>query len=469
MSKPASAELYAFWLFDASLFAIQSAIHRVIHELRFDEVGMTIRTRGNSVKGTLSLYKRVPKRYAVVEPRKYVWISLKTDSASTAKMKGDAVWDKMIAAWEAKLAGADGDAEQLFAAARDLAEAKGFRYLRADKVAKLPLNEIRDRLSAVTRSGDKPNSIDMREAAALLGGAKEPSLIISRCLNLYWTLAKDRTLGKSPDQIRRWENPRKKAIQNLIQVIGDKPIDQITGDDMLDFRNWWVERLEVEHLTPSSANKDLIHLGDVLKTVNQMKRLGLVLPLSDLTLKDIEAKRRPPFSREWITDRLLASGALSGLNPEARTILLVMINTGCRPSELAALSGNTIHLAGDVPYISIEPEGRQMKSVYARRTIPLLGVSLDAIRAYPEGFPRYRGSSAGLSATVNKYLRENGLMETPDHVLYSLRHSFEDRMLAAGIDDRIRRDLFGHRLTREKYGDGATLKQKQTMLQAAAL
>jgi len=33
----------------------------------------------------------------------------------------------MIAAWEAKLAGADGDAEQLFAAARDLAGAKGFR------------------------------------------------------------------------------------------------------------------------------------------------------------------------------------------------------------------------------------------------------------------------------------------------------------------------------------------------------
>lgn len=430
---------------------------------------MTIRTRGNSVKSTLYLYKRVPKRYASVEPRKLVWVSLKTDSASTAKMKGDAVWEQLIAAWEAKLAGADGDAEQSFAAARDLAEAKGFRYLRADKVAELPLEEIRDRISAVTRANDKQNSIDLREASALLGGAREPSLVISRCLELYWSLAKDRTLGKSPDQIRRWENPRKKAIQNLVQVIGDKPIDQITGDDMLDFRNWWVERLEVEELTPNSANKDLIHLGDVLKTVNRMKRLGLVLPLSDLALKDIEAKTRPPFSREWITGRLLAPGALNGLNAEARTILLVMINTGCRPSELAALSGNTIRLEEDVPYISIEPEGRQMKSAYARRTIPLLGVSLDAIRACPEGFPRYRGSSAGLSATVNKYLRENGLMETPDHVLYSLRHSFEDRMLAAGIDDRVRRDLFGHRLTREKYGDGATLKQKQAMLQAAAL
>ena len=43
--------------------------------------------------------------------------------------------------------------------------------------------------------------------------------------------------------------------------------------------------------------------------------------------------------------------------------------------------------------------------------------------------------------------------------MYSLRHSFEDRMLAAGIDDRIRRDLFGHRLDRERYGKGASLEQ----------
>ena len=86
----------------------------------------------------------------------------------------------------------------------------------------------------------------------------------------------------------------------------------------------------------------------------------------------------------------------------------------------------------------------------------------------PKGFPRYQTSSASLSATVNKFLRENGLMESDDHTLYSLRHSFEDRMLAAGIDDRIRRDLFGHRLSRERYGDGAELEHQQKLLQATA-
>ena len=144
-----------------------------------------------------------------------------------------------------------------------------------------------------------------------------------------------------------------------------------------------------------------------------------------------------------------------------------MVNTGYRPSEGAALTEETIYLNGDVPHIRIEPDGRQLKSQYARREIPLTGVSLEAFTAFPEGFPRYR-DSASLSATVNKYLKANGLLETPDHSFYSLRHSFEDRMLEAGIDERIRRDLFGHTLDRERYGKGASLARKAELLAGLA-
>ena len=109
-----------------------------------------------------------------------------------------------------------------------------------------------------------------------------------------------------------------------------------------------------------------------------------------------------------------------------------------------------------------------MKSVYARRVIPLAGVSLEAFKGFPDGFPRYRDNPT-LSDTVNKFLRENGLLESSAHSLYSLRHAFEDRMLAAGVDDRIRRDLFGHRLTRERYGKGASLEHLLQVIQTVAL
>ena len=143
---------------------------------------------------------------------------------------------------------------------------------------------------------------------------------------------------------------------------------------MLDFRQYWLERIETGEVTANSANKDLIHLGEVLKTVNRMKRLGLDLPLGELSFREGESRTRPPFSRDWIRDRLLAPGALDRLNPEAGGLLLGMVNTGYRPSEGAALTAETIRLDHDVPHISIEPDGRQLKSKHARRVIPLTGV-----------------------------------------------------------------------------------------------
>jgi len=60
------------------------------------------------------------------------------------------------------------------------------------------------------------------------------------------------------------------------------------------------------------------------------------------------------------------------------------------------------------------------------------------------------------------------LMESDRHSLYSLRHAFEDRLLAAKVDERVRRDLMGHRLSREEYGEGATLDYQREILEPLA-
>ena len=341
---------------------------------------MTIMKRGNNYH----LRKRVPRRYQDVEECKSVWVSLHTDSLSVAKEKAHAAWQHILEGWEARLAEDTSDAEKTFEAAKNLAAVRGYRYLPVERAVELPRKELVQRMEAVIGKDGEP---DMREAAALLGGVGQPPTTVTRALALYWDLVKDKSLGKSLDQLRRWENPRKKAVKNFVDVVGDKAIGDISGDDMLDFRQWWLERLETDGLTPNSANKDIIHLGDVLKTVNRMKRLGLVLPLSDLSFKEGEAKQRPAFSSDWIRDKLLAAGALDGLNKEARCVLLAMINTGARPGELAALTLEQIRLQAAVPHISIEPVGRQMKSRNARRVSPLTCVSLKAMAQNPDGFP----------------------------------------------------------------------------------
>ena len=64
---------------------------------------MMIKARGK--KGTLELRRRVPKKYASVEPRQVIWVSLGTDSPSVAGVRASSRWDQQIAQWEAMLAG----------------------------------------------------------------------------------------------------------------------------------------------------------------------------------------------------------------------------------------------------------------------------------------------------------------------------------------------------------------------------
>ncbi|SNT40874.1 hypothetical protein SAMN05421763_11526 [[Luteovulum] sphaeroides subsp. megalophilum] len=158
------------------------------------------------------------------------------------------------------------------------------RFLSYDKVARLPVPELMKRVDAYVEKV-KPGKTDRIEAAAVLGMVEPPKITVTRALELFWQIAeKDRTRGKDEDQIWRWKNPRKKAVANFVKVIGDKPIEEISSDDLLDWRAWWEEKIELEDLTPNSANKDFTHFSDTLKTVIKAKRLGLVIPMGGIHL-----------------------------------------------------------------------------------------------------------------------------------------------------------------------------------------
>lgn len=402
--------------------------------------------------------KFVPKRYASVDPRGVIHVSLATDSLEVARRKAPEVWAQMIEAWEAKLDGHNADGETRMRAARNLAQRRGYRYLDAPDVARLPLEEVLKRIeSAVDRRG----RLDMKEADAALGLVPAPSVTIAEAVDEFYKVAGDRVFGKNGDQMRRHRAPRMKATRNWIAVVGDKGLSEVTTDDWFRFRAALLAEVAAGSILAASANKDITYLNAMWRAIARSKQIPLAYSIEGVALKSPNAKKRTraPFSDAWIKEKLLAPGALDGLNIEARTILLVMVNTGARPSEIAGLLAEEIRLDGKVPHILIQPNSnRTLKNEHSERYIPLTGISLDAFRKMKTGFPRYASNSATLSATVNKFLTENGLLETPSHSLYGLRHSFEDRMLAGGVDERIRRDLMGHGLKREKYGRGGDME-----------
>lgn len=421
--------------------------------------------------GIFYIKRRVPKAFAQVDGRAYIWISLQTGSRREAEARSGLVWGTVMGSLRARLAGRLEDADKLYAQALEMAAGQTGQsslFFSASPPRPVPNPSFSDIPEPILeiRPPAAPQPPAVPEVLPSDPGGT--GMTVSEALKFYFKFKENELRDKSPDQLRRWRNPRIKAINNFIAVAGDKDLGDITADDMLDFRNWWIDRINEGGLDESSANKDFIHFGSVMLLTAEKKRLGITPPVRGYALKAKENKIGKAFSDGWIRTRLLAPGALDGLNPEARGILLGMINTGYRPSEGAALLPEHIHLHCDHPHIEIKPVGREVKSLNAIRYIPLAGVSLEAFRQHPGGFPRYR-NSARLSATVNKYMRENGLLESDEHSMYSLRHSFQDRMVRAKLDPRLQADFMGHAFDRSRYGDGGGLAFKYEEMSKIAI
>jgi len=85
---------------------------------------------------------------------------------------------------------------------------------------------------------------------------------------------------------------------------------------------------------------------------------------------------------------------------------------------------------------------RQLKSGASKREIPLVGVALEAMRRAPNGFPHYRDRGYLLSQSLTKAFKARKLFPSPQHRIYSFRHSFEKRMLEAGLDYGLQLPLY---------------------------
>lgn len=243
-------------------------------------------------------------------------------------------------------------------------------------------------------------------------------------------------------------------------VIGDKALAALTRDDGLDFRAWWLDRVEDGGLEPGSANKDLGHLAKMLDALNEAWRLGLQNPFSGLRLSGDRHTPRIAYDAAFVREHFLAAGALGGLNADARGIVVLVAATGMRPSEAAGLLPERIRLSDNIPHVQIRPDGRQLKTRASARDMPLVGVALELMREFPGGFPRYRETPDSLSATVNKALGAAGLRPTPGHTLYSLRHTFKDRLIAIEAPPRVQDALMGHAVGEIEYGAGPSLEQR---------
>lgn len=421
--------------------------------------------------------RRVPEYVANIDQRGMIRTSLRTCSLELARKRRDAMVEADDAYWASLIESGSNDSDgsgdtisiSRYRASKERAMARGYIYTPVNQLAESA--QVTDILSRLTDALKVPVRDQKEEVEALLGGTAPQKLKISKAFDLYCReIAVGDLHGKSSKQKKDWEKVKRRAVNNFISLCGDLEMDKISRKHGREFYNWWGKRLNPDDgtkaLHPNSANRDIGNLRKLYREYwlyeGDEKRDN---PFNKLRYSDNIYKEIPVFTDDWILSRILKKEALSSLNREATLLVYTLIETGCRPSEIANIRAEHIHLDEKAPYIEIKPtQDRQLKSRSAMREIPLVGVSLQAMKLSPNGFPRYRDKGNSLSVLLLKTFRKQGLFPTKDHRIYSFRHSFEKRMLEAGLDYDLRCTLMGHSNSRPSYGDGGSMEYRRNEL-----
>lgn len=401
---------------------------------------------------------RVPKKYQAVEPRAHVVVALGTDSLTEARRLAMIAREECEARWADTL---NEPREARTERVIELAGRIGVTYQTVQQLAEGPISTLLERVERIPANAAPSDAV----TAALLGGVEPPRLKLSGLFEAFEELTRYDNRHKTSEQYRVWKVARERALNRFVEAVGDIPIDDVSRKHALSWRKQAEKRVLAGEVKADTVNKDFNYVSAMLNKVMDANEMNNVYPFSKVSLKagkEAAASTREPVPETFIRSIILDPEKMAGLNEQARDILLVMLNTGARPSELINLMPRHIMLDDEVPHVSIREEGREVKNVPSIRDIPLVGVSLEAMKRHPEGFPSYFGRVTSWSNLANKYLRNAGLPKP--FTAYGLRHAFSDRLTQLNLTDRAIADAMGHGIQRERYGQGLLLKQRRDVL-----
>jgi len=437
-------------------------------------------------KGRWYYNRRTPKIYHSIEPRQFIRSSLKTKSLRMARERRDhleaadnALWETL--SLEAAVTGGVTEATReveykRHEAAIKRAMAQGFSYQPAESlIANASIKEILERLKLLEGRAGKSDVAPEVLADAVLGTTPDPEdqgRTVSEAFKLYVEkIAFNEQKNKSPKQRYSWEKTKRTSITYFIEQMGDLVMENISRKDALGYRDWWMGLMleSKENPKPKKANTANRHIGNMrtlydsyFQHIGQEEKRN---PFRNMFFKDDNKSSVEPFSNKWVRERILAPGMFDSLHVQLRVIIYILIETGARMSEICNLMPEDINLTDDVPHIYIKPRpDRELKTPDSERKIPLVGCALVAMHTCPMGFDKYRDRGELVSNNLMKAFRKRNLLESPNHVVYSLRHSFEKRMLEANVDYALRCTLMGHKNDRPAYGDGGSMFFRQEQL-----
>jgi site-specific recombinase XerD len=220
----------------------------------------------------------------------------------------------------------------------------------------------------------------------------------------------------------------------------DAPIEQITPKKVTHY----IDVLQRRRLTPNTINCHLRRIRQFYHYLSQEEHLSLTNPVKRGSALRTSKPLPRCLSEEHVTTLFRALR-----NKRDRAMFMLMLRSGLRVEEVAALTFNAINVERRSILI-VEPKWGKDRVVY---------VSDDALRAFleylkvrpPSRAKRvflvekgiHRGkplSIRGLQKRIEYYAKKTGLTVS----CHTLRHTWADQMLNAGAGLETVQDLLGH-------------------------
>ena len=232
------------------------------------------------------------------------------------------------------------------------------------------------------------------------------------------------------------------SIKYLIKICGDKPINEFSSVDSKIFKNFFVSKNRV-----STGKRYQSNLFNFFKTLYNYLNIDKKNPFDNVEWPvNYQKKEIKTLNHEEIINLL---NIIKEENSLFSIVIGCILNTGASINEIIGLTRNEINLNQFTPYIIIRSNNlRIINNIYKKRTIPLVGVSLDSMNKlismssneYPfYDFLNINFSIKQIESKINFRIKK----VTKNKSIQSLKYSFIERLKRINCPDEIISEIIG--------------------------
>ena len=253
------------------------------------------------------------------------------------------------------------------------------------------------------------------------------------------------------------------SIKYLINICGDKSIDEFTYIDSKNFKNFFVSKNRV-----ATGKRYHSNLFNFFKTLYNHLNIDKKNPFENVEwpVKDTKKEIKTLNNEEILK--------LINIIKEEKSLFSIVIgcilNTGASVNEIIGLSRNEINLNEFTPYIILRSNNlRIINNIYKKRIIPLVGVSLDSmnklISLSSNEYPFYDFLDDNFSIKqIERKINFRIKKVTKNKSIQSLKYSFIERLKRINCPEEIISEIIGIKKRTIFYKNEVSVEMKYSWL-----